>query len=252
MYLDFVSFRSTQNVGYNESNLIVRTAMKDNVHPTMQRLYEVAKKKKHLEIAKDLKVGSTTVTNWATRGVSKEAAITAGKVYQCDPNYILTGESSFATPKNDNDNPYNLVKIPILDARATCGPGAYNDDNPEILGFHEFPEEYLRSKGLPVDGDGVYIISSDGDSMAPTIPDKTPLLVNTKEKDFDSLITGKVYVFCANGSVVCKRVFINLDGTIVLRSDNTDKSTYPDQVVNRKVFDDFSVIGRLKTALVDF
>lgn len=170
------------------------------------------------------------------------------------PHRYFEPDSELAASVNHDAslNPYNLVKIPILDARATCGPGAYNDDNPEILGFHEFPEEYLRSKGLPVDGDGVYIISSDGDSMAPTIPDKTPLLVNTKEKDFDSLITGKVYVFCANGSVVCKRVFINLDGTIVLRSDNTDKSTYPDQVVTRKVFDDFSVIGRLKTALVDF
>ena len=130
--------------------------MRSNVHPTMQRLYEVAKKKKHLEIAKDLKVGSTTVTNWATRGVSKDAAITAGKVYQCDPNYILTGQSNLAAPKDENDNPYNLVKIPILDARAKCGPGAFNDDNPTIMGFHEFPEEYLISKGLPLDGDGLY------------------------------------------------------------------------------------------------
>ncbi len=170
------------------------------------------------------------------------------------PHRYFEPDSELAASVNHDVslNPYNLVKIPILDARAMCGSGAYNDDNPEILGFHEFPEEYLRSKGLPVNGDGVYIISSDGDSMAPTIPDKTPLLVNTKEKDFDSLITGKVYVFCANGSVVCKRVFINLDGTIVLRSDNPDKSTYPDQVVTRNVFDDFSVIGRLKTALVDF
>lgn len=226
--------------------------MKGNIHPTMKRLYEVSKKTKHAEIAKDLKVGSTTVTNWAARGVSKDGAIMAGKVYQCDPNYILTGNSNLTAPKDGDDNPYNLAKIPILDARAMCGSGSYNDDNPEILGFHEFPEEYLRSKGLPVNGDGVYIISSDGDSMAPTIPDKTPLLVNTKEKDFDSLVTGKVYVFCANGSVVCKRVFINLDSTIVLRSDNPDKTTYPDQVVTRNVFDDFSVIGRLKTALVDF
>lgn len=170
------------------------------------------------------------------------------------PHRYFEPDSELAASVNHDAslNPYNLVKIPILDARAMCGSGAYNDDNPEILGFHEFPEEYLRSKGLPVNGDGVYIISSDGDSMAPTIPDKTPLLVNTKEKDFDSLITGKVYVFCANGSVVCKRIFINLDGTIVLRSDNPDKSTYPDQVVTRNVFDDFSVIGRLKTALVDF
>ena len=88
--------------------------------------------------------------------------------------------------------------------------------------------------------------------MAPSIPDDTPLLVNTKEKDFNSLITGKVYVFCANGSVVCKRVFINLDGTLVLHSDNPDKGTYPDQVVTKEMFDDFSIIGRLKTALVDF
>jgi len=190
------------------------------------------------------------------RGESKSTSkiIELASLFGVNPVWLGTGKGEMISSESTNgdDNPYNLVKIPILDARAKCGPGAYNDDNPAILGFHEFPEEYLRSKGLPLDGDGLYIINGDGDSMAPSIPDKTPLLVNTKEKDFDSLITGKVYVFCANGSVVCKRVFINLDGTIVLHSDNPDKNTYPDQVVDRKVFDDFSVIGRLKTALVDF
>lgn len=161
-------------------------------------------------------------------------------------------EAVIQTNDHANDNPYHLVKIPILDARAKCGHGAYNDDNPSILGYHDFPEDYLKYKGLPLDGKGLVIIKGDGDSMAPTIPDDTPLLINTREKDFDSLVTGKVYVFCANGSVICKRVFINLDGTLVLRSDNSDKETYPDQVVTKEIFDDFSIIGRLKTALVDF
>lgn len=190
------------------------------------------------------------------RGESKSTSkiIELASLFGVNPVWLGTGKGEMLAIESDKDkeNPYYLVKVPILDAKAKCGHGAYNDDNPTILGYHEFPEEYLRYKGLPINGEGLVIIKGDGDSMLPTIPDDTPLLINTKEKDFDSLVTGKVYVFCANGSVICKRVFINLDGTLVLRSDNSDKETYPDQVVTKEVFDDFSVIGRLKTALVDF
>lgn len=145
-----------------------------------------------------------------------------------------------------------LRSIPYLDAKAACGPGALNEDIPEILGRYEISEEFLQKLGLPSDGKGLVLLDSDGDSMMPSIPSDTPLLINTLEKCFDALVNGKVYVFCANGAIICKRIYRNLDGTIKLHSDNPNKDLYPDQDVNEELFNTFEVVGRLKFAFVEF
>ena len=150
----------------------------------------------------------------------------------------------------DDNSP--LISIPYLDARAACGPGAFNADTPDILGRYEISEDFLIRLGLPSDGRGLILIDSNGDSMAPSIPSDTPLLINTLEKCFNTLVNGKVYVFCANGAIICKRIYRNLDGTIKLHSDNSNKDLYPDQDVSEDLFNTFEVIGRLKFAFVEF
>lgn len=143
-----------------------------------------------------------------------------------------------------------LISIPYLDARAACGlTGKVNGDKPEVLGRYEISEEFLARLGLPTTGEGLILIEADGDSMMPSIPNKTPLLVNTKESDFSSLVTGKVYVFCADGEMLCKRIYRNLDSTITLKSDNHEM--YDDVTVNKEKFNEFHLLGRVKFAFVE-
>ena len=61
------------------------------MHASMKRLQKVSGNKRKIDIASDLKVSPSTVTNWSSRGVSKEGALDAGKLYGVDANYILTG-----------------------------------------------------------------------------------------------------------------------------------------------------------------
>ncbi|WP_395146987.1 helix-turn-helix transcriptional regulator [Moraxella atlantae] len=150
---------------------------------------------------------------------------------------------------NSNDKSA-LRSIPYLDAPAACGlSGKVNGDDPDVLGRYEISEEFLARLGLPTDGEGLILIEADGDSMMPSIPDKTPLLVNTKESDFSSLVTGKVYVFCADGEMLCKRIYRNLDSTITLKSDNHEM--YDDVTVNKEKFNEFHLLGRVKFAFVE-
>lgn len=44
------------------------------------------------DLRKDLDVSSATMTNWKSRGVSKEGALEAAQKYRCDANWILTGK----------------------------------------------------------------------------------------------------------------------------------------------------------------
>lgn len=62
-----------------------------DMHASMERLHKVSGNKRKIDIANDLKVSASTVTNWGSRGVSKEGALDAGLLYGVDANYILTG-----------------------------------------------------------------------------------------------------------------------------------------------------------------
>lgn len=189
-----------------------------------------------------------TNAEWITTGKgSKDSPIEPTELTRDEPGRdviqrLLTGGSDTSS----------LISIPYLDARAACGPGAFNADTPDILGRYEISEDFLIRLGLPSDGRGLILIDSNGDSMAPSIPSDTPLLINTLEKCFNTLVNGKVYVFCANGAIICKRIYRNLDGTIKLHSDNSNKDLYPDQDVSEDLFNTFEVIGRLKFAFVEF
>ena len=188
------------------------------------------------------------------------------QILRTNAEWITTGNGQKDTPTEfERDEPASdviqrlttsgadsspLISIPYLDAQAACGlNGNINNDHPEVLGRYEISEEFLARLGLPTDGEGLILIEADGDSMMPSIPDKTPLLVNTKECDFSSLVTGKVYVFCADGELLCKRIYRNLDSTITLKSDNHEM--YDDVTVNREKFNEFHLLGRVKFAFVE-
>lgn len=140
---------------------------------------------------------------------------------------------------------YPLVKIPYLDIKASCGPGYINEENPEAH-TQSFTVEFLRNNSLPTDGKGLILMHACSDSMGYTIPHGTLMLVNTNESEYDNFINNKIYVFNADGEMICKRAVKNLDGSVVLKSDNADKDTYPDQIISRDTFSQFRLFGRVR------
>ena len=140
---------------------------------------------------------------------------------------------------------YPLVKIPYLDIKASCGPGYVNEEDPEAH-TQSFTVEFLRNNNLPTDGKGLILMHACSDSMGYTIPHGTLMLVNTNESEYDNFINNKIYVFNADGEMICKRAVKNLDGSVVLKSDNADKDTYPDQIISRDTFSQFRLFGRVR------
>lgn len=141
---------------------------------------------------------------------------------------------------------YPLVDIPYKDIQASCGGGYVNSEYPEQKGMIAFTVEFLRENDLPIDGKGLLLMHACGGSMGYTIPHATLMLVNTNEREYENFISNKIYVFNADGESICKRAFKNLDGTVTLVSDNADKIRYPDQIVNKTTFDDFSMDARVR------
>lgn len=143
------------------------------------------------------------------------------------------------------DSEYELVRVKYLDIKASCGAGYVNEEHPEAY-TQLFTVEFLRANNLPIDGSGLVLMHACSDSMGYTIPHGTLMLVNTNEREFDNFINNKVYVFRADSEMMCKRAIRNLNGTVVLKSDNTDKALYPDQTVDRDTFAQFNMYGRVR------
>lgn len=237
-----------------------------------ERILKLRKEKKLSREALGAKVGvsKTAVMNWETGENSPKIEFIEGlaKYFGVSFDWLATGHGEMDKRSDivdfSRDEPARdviqrlttsghdqsaLRSIPFLNAQAACGNGVINGDYPDVIGRYEISEEFLARLGLPITGEGLILIESDGDSMMPSIPSQTPLLVNTKERDFAALVTGKVYVFCADGEMLCKRIYRNLDSTITLKSDNSEM--YDDMTVNREKFNEFHILGRVKFAFVE-
>ena len=197
------------------------------------------------------------------RGISKSTSkiVELASLYEVNPEWLSSGtgeminddiRSDINSPVGDYEHvvigqqtKYPLVKIKYLDIKASCGPGYSNDDYPEAF-TQTFTVEFLRANGLPIDGKGLILMHACGDSMGYTIPSGTVILVNTNEAFFDSLISNKIYVFNANGEMICKRAIKNIDGSVTIKSDNSNKDIYPDYQVNKENFEHFAMFGRVR------
>ena len=138
----------------------------------------------------------------------------------------------------------NYVIVPIFDIKAACGSG-YSNQEELIDGGLVFKESFLRKKGLsPKLGDSA-IIFGDGDSMSPSINHNDAILLDLKVRNLDSIVSGKIYAFVANKELRVKRIFKNINGSLRITSDNSDKNTFPDEIISSDNLDMIDICGRV-------
>lgn len=86
------------------------------MHASMERIHKISGFKRKKDIAEALGVSQSTVTNWGARGVSREGALDAAKIWNVDANYILTGDGELDTDSNEVPAPSykRHGQIPVL------------------------------------------------------------------------------------------------------------------------------------------
>ncbi len=130
--------------------------------------------------------------------------------------------------------------IPQYTARAAAG-GGHDNPHVEIRSTLAFKKEWLRVKGL--NPKSLKVIYADGDSMWPTVSDHDVLLVDESRIEPTS---GHIYVLSsADKGVIVKRLIQAALGNWIIRSDNEDKDTFPDQVLSRSEINEHRIIGRV-------
>ena len=119
------------------------------------------------------------------------------------------------------------VMVPRLNLAVAAGNGT-EPDHVEIQGALAFQREWLRKKGL--NPGALEIYDACGDSMSPYIVSGDVLLVDTSATPPRN---NEVWVLWQDAplGVRVKRLLYRENGDLVIRSDNPDKSQYPDEII---------------------
>jgi phage repressor protein C with HTH and peptisase S24 domain len=129
------------------------------------------------------------------------------------------------------------VHIPILDLSAGAG-NAIDNGEVEIIGQMPFPREVLQRLGIKPDR--VRALRGRGISMEPTISDGALVLVNIAK---ERLVDGQVYALRAPDGLRIKRLQRQMDGGLLLISDNRDLFE-PERLPPHEA-EQISVLGRV-------
>ncbi|WP_336352995.1 LexA family transcriptional regulator [Pseudomonas atacamensis] len=127
-----------------------------------------------------------------------------------------------------------------LTARGSTGDG---DDNPhvEIRGVMAFRSSWLRANNL--NQRHLDVIYANGHSMEPTINDGDVLLVDESKIEPKD---GQIFAMqsATKGTIVKRLVKSDIEGWII-RSDNSDKARYGDEILRDGEINEVRIIGRV-------
>lgn len=133
--------------------------------------------------------------------------------------------------------PENFVYLPVYDGvLASAGPGASPsvEYSNSVLAFER---QFLRDRGAVPES--CTVIKARGDSMMPTIPDGSLLIVDHSQRE---IMNGYITVIGVGDDLLVKRIRRRLDGMIDLISDN---AAYGVESIPTERLDQLRVIGRV-------
>lgn len=177
------------------------------------------------------RLGTTrgTVSRWASgalRGERVPYDKTAGMMRSLglDPSPYFSGES---VPEGDE-----YSRVPWLEAMASMGGGSVVTSK-AMTAHLAFRTDWLRSKGSLK---GMVVINASGDSMSPTIPDRSVVLINESDK---RPVNNGIFFVCYREELFLKRLRVDRSGRVthlISDLDDWENPVDPDEY--------FEIIGR--------
>ena len=142
----------------------------------------------------------------------------------------LLGEVSMFAPQSVDDPAY--YQVPWLEARASMGGGSF-EVSKEVKSYLSFRRDWLLSKGRV---GSMVVVSVQGDSMSPTIPDGSVVLIS--ESAASPPVNNKVYLVCYRDELFIKRLKVS-DGRVTALLSDFDGSEI---LIKKSEY--FNIIGR--------
>ncbi|MEN2979955.1 S24 family peptidase [Tistrella bauzanensis] len=148
---------------------------------------------------------------------------------------IAFGSRALALHRTVEAGP-DFVRLPRYDVQASAGAGI-NVTSELVTDIIAFERGFLRDLGAAPDHCSV--IWARGDSMVPTIPDGSILVIDHSQIE---LVHGCIYVVNLGGDLLVKRLRRRLDSFVELVSDNP---IYPVEALRPADLEHLRVVGRV-------
>lgn len=161
-----------------------------------------------------------------------------------DLGWLSTGDGQMTKSGNEaviinhkNEDGYTVIPI-FDDVALSAGAGSCPPDIEQATGYSYMLTDNIRAAGAQPDCVIQALVT--GNSMEPTIMDKSPIIIDTSKADLP-IRDGKIYVFRVNGELKVKRFFKSAKGDITIQSDN---DIYRDEVMSNSDFREYiEIIG---------
>ena len=224
--------------------------MKNNIQPTDiktigNRVKEERKKRKwsQKDLAKMIGVSQATISE-IERGIIKSTglAVPLAKALKVDAVYFSDGKTSVIYKEQGTSIEGEIATSDSILITPYDFNAIYSDDidsndiqpNDAISFSHNLLKTYkLHKTHLLV------VMRAKGNAMSPTIEDDETLILDMLDNKPKN---SKVYLICLNNTLFIKRFLFTPKGWL-LRSDNFDKSTYPDFEFSAEEINDIDIQG---------
>ncbi|WP_312669700.1 LexA family transcriptional regulator [Stutzerimonas nitrititolerans] len=148
---------------------------------------------------------------------------------------ISPGTDEGGSPSSDD---YAL--IPQYTAKGSSGNG-YLNDHVEIKGGLAFKRDWLCRMGLKPDN--LRVAYNHGDSNWPTLTDGEVVLLDVAAIE---PANGKMFALLdPDGEMIFKRLIRDIKGGWLIRSDNDNKTLYPDMPISDEGIRGVDIVGRI-------
>jgi len=162
------------------------------------------------------------------------------------PGYLLTplGETATLPEPNIPVSGKDYVRFELLDGLADMGPGAINDDFPEVIRVMEMAAlEVRRRLGFVPKPGRVKLLTGRGESMRPLIENGDVLMIDTAVTSF---VGDGVYLINLAGATQAKLLQARFDGLYVV---SANKDAYPEFRIPQEEADSLSIGGKVVMTL---
>lgn len=142
------------------------------------------------------------------------------------PEHQREGVTAMGAPEiikllpQDVDLDRGYIRMEMLSAAPSAGPGGYIPDMPYVVRHVDVLETWARSELGCVDPRRVKIMTCTGDSMEETIRDRDIVFVDLAQNHYSH---DGIYVLSVGDRLLIKRLSMSVTGGLRIISDNKDK-----------------------------
>ena len=191
----------------------------------------------YTEIANAVGVTKAAVAYWAKGNLPQGEKLAAlCDFLKVEPSYLQYGITG--TPGGSIETDNDMVSIPVLDIQGACGTDGRINLLSHMVKMIQVAKSWILARCVAPNFKALHIINAYGDSMKPLIDDGDFVIVDTSKRE---LLGDGVYVIQAGNDTFIKRIQKQINGSLLLISDNPAYKPYE---ISKEEVESVQIIGK--------